>query len=120
VSNAPDKAVAVPVTVASIKINPKVQTKASQQLAARWIEEANAAVEALTRLKELQGDFVGARAVNIECALDIAKQAVALGPLFVAESGTAVTMIEAPAKQPDDDGLDIPDWLRRVPKGDTS
>ena len=101
----PDKAVAVPVTADTIcETNPKVKTKVSQQLATRWVEKANAAVEALTELKELQfqGDLIEARAFNVQCALDIAEQAAALGLSLLAESSTvtcaAATNIEAPAE----------------------
>jgi hypothetical protein len=117
VSSAPDKAVAVPVTADTIcKTNPKVKIKANQEDAARWVEKANAAVEALTGLQELQskyqGDLIEARVVNIESALDVAKKAAALGPSLVAESSTTATIIEAPAEQPDND---IP---LRGPKGE--
>ena len=47
------------------------------------------------------------------------KQATASRPLRMTDSSTAATIIEAPAKQPDD-GLDIPDYLRREPKGDAA
>jgi len=73
----------------------------------------------LTGLQELQskyqGDLTEARVVSIESALDIAKQAAALGPSLVAESSTTATIIEAPAEQPDND---IPDPLLRGPKGE--
>ena len=120
VSSAPDKAVAAPVTAHTIcKTNPKVRIKASQEDAARWVEKANVAVKALTGLQELQskyqGDLIEARVVNIESALDIAKQAATLGPSLVAESSTTATIIEAPAEQPDND---IPDSLLREPKGE--
>ena len=47
------------------------------------------------------------------------KQATASRPLRMTDSSTAATIIEAPAKQPDD-GLDIPDYPRREPKGDAT
>jgi hypothetical protein len=120
VSSAPDRAVVAPVTADTIcKTNLKVKIKASQEDAARWVEMSDAAVKALTRLQELQskyqGDLIEARVVNIESALDIAKQATALGPSLAAESSTTATVIESPAEQPDND---IPDSLLRGPKGE--
>jgi ParB-like nuclease domain len=53
-----------------------------------------------------------------DLAMDVLKTKRATAPrtLRMTETSAAATIIEATAKQPDD-GLDIPDYLRREPKG---